>query len=37
MHSLRITVWCGFQVICGVIEPFFIETDKDTAVTVNGE
>ena len=36
MHPLRTTVRCRFWED-GVIGPFFFETDKGTAVIVNGE
>ena len=36
MHSLRMTVLCGFWA-GGVIEPFLFETDKGTTDTVNRE
>ena len=36
MHLQQVTVWCGFW-YGGIIGPFFIENEKRTAVTVNGE
>lgn len=36
MHSLTVTVWCGFWA-GRVLRPFFFENDEGSAVIINGE